>query len=136
MIVDANVAAMWLVEETHSIRAAKLITRTDLAAPDIIDVEIGQTLTRRTRQRLLDADQARRLWAETLSLPITRRSWNDHAEAAFSLSLRLRATFNDCIYLALALSSDDVLITADERFVRSVRTDRTLHRSIVSLADV
>jgi predicted nucleic acid-binding protein len=135
MIVDASVAFKWLIGEHQSPKASQLLARDDLAAPDFIDLELGQALSRHARQRLITPALAERLWSETTKLPMVREPWRPLAGPALGLSLRLRATFNDCLYLALALSFGDVLVTADERFVRSVRTDRTLHHSIINLAE-
>jgi predicted nucleic acid-binding protein len=136
MIVDASVALMWLVREQHSRKALSLLSRDDLTAPDLIDIELGQGLTRLFRQRRFPRAEAERLWLEAPNLPVRRRASAEVANEAFDLSLRLRATFNDCLYLALALVENRPLVTADERFVRSVQTDRTLQSFIVSLVDL
>ena len=135
MIVDASVALKWLENEPLSPRADQLLPRDDLVAPTILDLEVGHVLTRQVRQRLIQPSQAERLWAEFTEAPVRRAAWRIHADAAFDLSLRLRATLTDCLYLALAIDIDDQLITADERFVRAVRAAQALHDRIVSLAE-
>ena len=87
--------------------------------------------------RLITPTLAESLWRDTTKPPMAREPW--HPLCRPSLGPRACAWGHiqrDCLYLAPALSfRDDVLVTADERFVRPVQTDRALHHSIISLAD-
>jgi len=136
MIVDASVAVKWLVEENLSKAATRLATRNDLVAPDILDLEVAQALTRKVRQRNLQQSVAEELWVDFAKATIQRVAWQGHAQAALALSFRLRATFVDCLYLAIAIDLDDTIVTADERFVRAVRTAPSLQKHIASLAEL
>ncbi len=55
MIVDASVALKWLLNEADTPIAERLLGRDDLLAPELIDLEVAQVLTRRARRRLLAA---------------------------------------------------------------------------------
>jgi predicted nucleic acid-binding protein len=136
VIIDASVAVKWLVKEALSPKALRLLGRGDLSAPDLVDIEIGQALTRCARQRVLTSAQATGLWATSSDLPLARRPWRDYAGDAFDLSLRLRSTFNDCVYLAMAIGVGEPLITADERFWRATLTEPGLATSVINLADL
>ena len=136
MIVDASVAVKWLVEEDLSEAATRLATHDDLVAPDILDLEVAQTLTRKVRQRLLPQSAAEELWVDFARATVRRVAWQGHAQPALALSFRLRATFVDCLYLAIAIDLDDTVVTADERFVRAVRSAPRLRRRIVNLAEL
>ena len=136
MIVDASVAFKWLYSEADSQAATELLARDDLAAPDLIDVEIGQALTKKVRQRALDRSSAEQLWRLWPALPLARRPSASLRDDAFALSLRLNAAFPDCLYLALALALNDQMITADARFVGAAESVPGLRRHVVNLADV
>jgi predicted nucleic acid-binding protein len=118
MIIDANVAFKWLVDEELSENAARLLRRSDLMAPTILDLEVLQALTRRFRQRLLDRESVRMA-----------------VEGLGEARLDLRATYVDCLYLALAIDLDDIMVTADQRFARAVRRDTTLGDRVRALSD-
>jgi predicted nucleic acid-binding protein len=119
MIVDASVAMKWLRPEPDTAVALQLLGSIDLTVPDSLYWELGHALTRLGRQRVIAADKARDLWDRLNGLPITRVHAGAHMGAAFDLSLRLNASFYDCLYLALALTVDEVLVTADQRFLNA-----------------
>jgi predicted nucleic acid-binding protein len=135
MIVDASVAFKWIVLEADSDVARPLLTRTDLMAPAIINVEIGYVLTKRVRQRSLSQDLARTAWRDLASYPVVLVDDAPLLDTAFGLSLNLGAAFYDCVYLAQAVRDDDVVITADERFIQAVRSAPGVGRRVKSLAE-
>jgi len=136
VIVDASVAIKWLVTEDLSRSATRLLSRDDLAAPGILDVEVGHFLTRKVRQRVLGRLEAERMWAELADAPVARENVEEAADDAFDLSLRLNAALIDCLYLGLAIHLDDMLVTADERFVRATRAEPSLRGYIRSLTEL
>jgi predicted nucleic acid-binding protein len=135
MIIDANVAFKWLVDEELSENAARLLRRSDLMAPTILDLEVLQALTRRFRQRLLDRESVRMAVEGLGEAPLERIEWSSVDDTALHLSLDLRATYVDCLYLALAIDLDDIMVTADQRFARAVRRDTTLGDRVRALSD-
>ena|ERR1700761_13952 len=134
MIIDASVALKWFITEADSDLADRLLSRPGLTAPDVLKIEVGYVLTKRVRQRTLSLPQARDIWRD---LPGSIALADDAPllDAAFDLSLGLGAAFYDCIYLALAVRDDDVVITADERFIQTVRSSPSLGRRVQSLAE-
>jgi len=136
LVVDASVALKWRFREVDSHLAERLLSREDLIAPTILRIEMRYVITKLVRQRAISAADARGPWLALLEGRVALLDSEPLLEEAFELSLRLGASFYDCVYLALAIEANDVLVTADERFVRSVQTDRTLHHSIISLTDV
>lgn len=121
MIVDASVGAKWLISESDRELALRLLARLDLAAPDLIKLEIGHLLGKRFRRGDMSAHLIRDAWAELEEISVRLRPTGDFFGRSFDLSYRLRAAIYDCVYLALAETEDDVLVTSDERFVRAVR---------------
>jgi predicted nucleic acid-binding protein len=117
MIVDASVAFKWMVREALSEAAEELVERDDLFAPSILLAEIGHGLSKRVRRgELLAVGLAERL--ERLPLLLTLEPSDHDIGPAWALAMELNHSFYDCLYLALANRFDDVLISADEVFVR------------------
>jgi predicted nucleic acid-binding protein len=134
MIIDANVAFKWLIDEDLSDNAARLLPRTDLVAPTILDIEVLQALTRRFRQRLLERQRLQWAVDGLGAAPVERIDWRGVGGAALRLSLDLRATYVDCLYLALAVDLDDIMVTADDRFARAVGSDPALGQRVRGLS--
>lgn len=122
IVVDASVAVKWFTDETGSDLARDLLDamQGSLAVPDIFVVEVASALVRIANAgkmpefaqeglfRLLDLLDRRALILERTPPGLTIQ--------AAHLAIDLRHPFKDCIYLALAMSMDRPLITADERF--------------------
>jgi predicted nucleic acid-binding protein len=138
VIVDASIALKWLTREPDSPAALRLLSREDLAAPSILRVEIGNVLTKRAQQGLISAQFAANAWRELRNFSVQLAPIGLELDLAFVLATVLRASFYDCNYLALAVAEGDVLVTADERFVRAVRTsaDPQINSRIRTLAEV
>ena len=134
MIIDTNVALGWFLPEQQSEAKDRLLVRDDLAAPELIDIEFAGILTKRTRQMRISTPEAEAIWHEWSAMPVRKVACDSLLDRAFDLSLHLRAGFADCIFLALAIAKDDVLASGDHRFVRAVRSDRTLAHVISPLA--
>jgi len=134
MIIDTSVALKWFITEADSDLADRLLSRSDLKAPAVLKIEIGYVLTKRLRQRTLTLGQARDIWRD---LPGSILLTEDGAllDAAFELSLALGSAFCDCVYLAQAVRDDDVVVTADQRFIEAVRSRPGLGRRVQSLAE-
>lgn len=121
MIIDASVGAKWLIPEFDRGLALDLLARLDLAAPDLLKLEVGHLLGKRLRRGDMPAQFTRDAWAELRELPVQFRPTGEFLDRAFDLSCRLGAAIYDCVYLALAEAEDDMLVTADERFARAIR---------------
>ena len=124
MIVDASVGVKWLSPEPDDALADGLLERLDLAAPDLFKLEIGHLLGKLHRRGGASAQFIRDAWTELDEMPVRLQPTGELLDQAFDLSGRLGAAIYDCVYLAMAESNDDVLVTADERFARAVRQCR------------
>lgn len=121
MIVDASVGVKWLIPEFDCELALTLLARQDLAAPDLLTLEVGHTLGKLYRRGGASASVLRDAWSELGEMPLHLQQSSKLFAPAFELSVRLGAAIYDCVYLAMAEATDDVLVTADERFARTVR---------------
>lgn len=116
MIVDASVAFKWLVEESDSELAMAWVgSGVPLAAPRLISSEVGHALSKRIRRSELAAEGADHTFARLPSL-LTLIDDTPFMAWAFDLSIALRHSFYDCVYLAAAEALDDRLLTADDEF--------------------
>ena len=121
MIIDASIAFKWLFPEERADEAREWISRAELIAPTLLHAEIGNAIWKRVHRGEVAAsgieiaEQLKKLAAivrtvdETPLLP-----------RAVEMAVELGHPVYDCVYLAVAESLDDELLTADERFVRAV----------------
>lgn len=120
LVVDASVAIKFVVEEPGSVSALELIKSPEpLIAPDWLLAEAANAIARKVNTEGLDAEKAARSFAELTQFFARLYPTADLLDSAFALSLRLKHAFYDCIYLALALAEDTILVTADRDFVAS-----------------
>ena len=137
MILDVSVTVKWLITERWTDQARSLLLeRSDLSAPDLVDLEAASVLTRKARQRIIDDDEAIRLRLVHETMLMERFAWRCFETDAFEMSLRLYAGYYDCVYLAAAFFRDDVLVTADSRFLNATRTDPVYRRYVRSLEEI
>ncbi len=121
MIIDASVGVKWLLREPDRDLALALLEREEVAAPDLIRLEIGHVLGKRLRRGEISPLFAAEVWRNLGETPVRLEPFAEHLERAFALSLQTGTALCDCVYLALAEAEDEILVTADERFARAVR---------------
>ena len=131
LVVDASVAIKWFIPEEGSIEAVKLLGgRHTLIAPDLIRPEVCSILWKLCSRRLLTSDQARRIIDDFLSLSVEIHDSESLVALAFDIAAATGRTVYDCLYLALAIETGGVMITADKRLANALKnTDfAKLHR--------
>ena len=119
VVVDANVAVYWTVEAPLSEKAVKVLRlEKSIIAPDLIIAEVTNALYMQVKDRLDKVERAMdgleflpRWFAELVPSHSLRNR-------AMGLALELEHPAYDCFYLALALSRQVTLISADGRFLR------------------
>jgi len=122
-VIDASVVTAALLQEKHAGSARVVLTSgAELLAPDLIIAEMGNVIWKRFTRGELDADESTLLLSDCLALPIALTPSIDLIEPALELATRTRRTVYDCLYMALALTSDCTFLTADERLVNSLKT--------------
>lgn len=127
VVVDASLAVKWLVNETHTDQAFVLARRwvgsdTQPVAPYLMPVEVANALNKRISRRELSLESAVRLMGSLLVSGIQFREPVDLNVRALELAVQLeQSAVYDAHYLALAVTLDCGLWTADERFYRSAK---------------
>jgi predicted nucleic acid-binding protein len=131
IVIDASVAAKWFLPEVGSPAAVALQEGPDqLIAPDLIRMEVAGSITRRVRaekkEERLAPDVALSRCAKWFRLldqaTISLIPEAELLQAAVNLSVEIKHTLPDCMYLAAARSLNARLVTADRPFhERAVR---------------
>lgn len=120
LVIDSSIAVKWYLPEEGSDRAALLLeSGSALFAPDLLISEVGNVLWKRRRD--MPAEELRVIAGTlTSACPITLRSSGALLEGALSIALAFDRTVYDSLYLALAVSEDCRLVTADERLINAL----------------
>jgi len=119
LIIDTSVAIKWYLSEEGSDEARRfMIAPNDRHAADLLPIEAAHVLLKRTRRR----DPAERLslkearWVvDTIrgSAPIQFHYGGPLLDPAFALASEIGASIYDGLFLALAVQSGGLLVTAD-----------------------
>lgn len=137
-VVDASIAVKWLVTETYSSQASRLlrdgITR---IAPELLFAEAGNALWAMCQRGEIGKDDFAEamdvLKAAPVAVPVPM---NRLIGAAGQLALDLDHPVYDCVYLALALQEQYPVVTADQRFYDTVKRHLYLADRIVHVRDL
>lgn len=118
LVVDASVLVVALADDGPDGDTARARLRgEDLAAPELLDLEVASVLRRQATSGLIDARRAQMalddLNASPLQraphLPLLARAWE----------LRANLTVYDAAYVALAEALQVVLLTGDKHLARA-----------------
>jgi len=120
-VVDASVAAKWLLPEAEAPQALRWLDgRHRLAAPDLFYAEVGNIVWKSHRRGLLDTDEASDLIEHFLSLPVDIYESTFLLAPALEIAVATKRPVHDSLYLALAVELDATVITADERWTNAL----------------
>lgn len=127
IVVDASVAAKWLLPEAGSEAALQLVSGCDrLVAPALIRLEVLAAITRRVRTGLATPSESRERCAKWLGYleagAIAVVPEEAVLDQAVEAAIALKHTLQDCLYLATAQQLGARLITADRPFYERAKT--------------
>ena len=125
LVIDANVAIKWFVTEDLHAEARRLLEGgDDLHAPDFLVVELANVAWRKAKRREISRQQAEQISAACLDgVPVLHAS-STLVERATRIALDLDHLVYDCIYIACAEAIGGVLITADEKMMRTAENTK------------
>lgn len=119
--VDASVAIKWFLPEIHSEAALRLLNdERELLVPDLVWSEVGNVLWKKWQQGQIKGEDAPAILQDLGRLGLAVRSARELVDDAWPLATRLKRTFYDSLYLALAESEACPLVTADRRLFNAV----------------
>lgn len=123
IVVDASLAAKWVLWEGDTPDALAFLHQygEDIGAPDLIIVEVAAAIVRRANiEKGIESEALRALdqWTEELAEQIVKphRVTPGLTNASARLAIHLGHPLKDCVYLALAIELDCMLVTCDAKF--------------------
>ena len=134
IVIDASVAVKWVIPEDGS-SAARNLQSEELAAPDLWLVEATNALWRRANGGTLSLIDAQFCLTELMNAPVARLATEPYLLAAIDLSVQLRHSIYDCIYLAAAIRAGTHVVTADTRFLAAVTRRSELKQHVRLLGE-
>jgi len=118
LVVDASVLATALADDAADGDTARGRLRgQDLAAPELIDLEVVSVLRRQLSVGKLDTRRARLALDDLLELPVQRVPHRALLRRCWEL--RDNLSVYDAAYVALAETLDAPLVTADARLAKA-----------------
>ena len=118
-VVDASIVAKWFFPEEYSETCLQLVSsKNRLFAPDLIWNEVGNVIWKRVRRGEISVEEATRLIDDLLQMPLETQTSRDLMSIAIQISLSVGITVYDASYLALAMTHQFKMVTADEKLVR------------------
>jgi predicted nucleic acid-binding protein len=122
LVVDASVAAQWVLPERQSEQANALrLTAEPIIAPDLVFAEIGNALWKRAVQGEITAATAVEALTTATGLFTALVSMAELAARATEIAIALKHPIYDCFYLALAERERAPLISADKRLIAAAK---------------
>ncbi len=126
IVVDASVAALWVLDQEGTARATALRREGGLIAPSLVAAEIGSAIWKAVGRGAV-ARAAALVAIEAALLPFEALIPNEELRVrALALAIDLRHPIYDCFYLALAERERCALITADSRLMTAAKAVKGL----------
>lgn len=121
-VVDASAAIKWFLPEIHAEAARRLLDGShSLLVPDLIFAEVGNILWKRVRSaEITEAEATTILQTFGATRFQVHPSW-PLVLLAHEIACRTQRTVYDCLYLALAVREQAIVVTADERFYNALK---------------
>lgn len=121
-VVDASVAIKWFLPEIYSDAAGFVLeSKYELLAPDLIWAEFGSALRKKIRLKEITDEEAQGILNDFMRFPLQTYTSKLLLNTAWALAYETQTTFYDSLYLALALTQECSLVTADKKFYEAAR---------------
>ena len=116
LVVDASVAAQWLVPDNNTPEALLVLQHVpSLAAPELLYAEVSNTLWKRVQRGELSRAEGETLLATFLTIPVDTYPSTLLLPSAWDIAVEAGITVYDGLYVALAHHLQAPLVTADKR---------------------
>lgn len=121
LVVDASVAAQWVLAQEGSERAAALRSEERLIAPSLIAAEVGSAIWKAVRRGDVERNDALKA-LESALLPLNELIPSEDLRLrALELAIELDHPIYDCFYLALAERERCAFVSADARLLAAAK---------------
>ena len=126
VVPDASVAAKWLVWAGEPLEAEALSLlelrnqgQLEFIVPDLFWLEIGSILCKAIQRGRCSEETAKHSIPALRRYDLITKPSEPLLESAFAIARRYSRSFYDSIYVALAVSRQATLITADEKLANA-----------------
>jgi predicted nucleic acid-binding protein len=120
-VIDASVLIKLYVDEIGSTEADRAVKNTDpLLGPDLLLPEAANILWKYVRRGELSPAEANEILVDIMQLPIQITASQELIEPALRIAVETGRTVYDSLYVALAVQTASVLLTADERLANAL----------------
>lgn len=121
LVVDASVAIQLYFTEDYSDIVEQCFEQTgELLAPDLIWTEMTGVVWKRHRRADISRDEAVNICKHFMALPLHIYSSADLIPHALDIAMKTERTVYECLYVALAVMSKSVMVSADKRLVNAL----------------
>jgi predicted nucleic acid-binding protein len=135
MIVDASVAAKWLLrDETDANIARRLRGDQSCIAPDLLLLEVANSCIKRVQRGVLSASDATKLIALVPDLVENLVPARELLAEAGRIAADLIHPIYDCVYLALAEREKMPVVTVDQKLLEAGK--RLVTVEVIHLRDL
>lgn len=122
-VLDASIAIKWFIPEVYSDAARRLVASNHtFLVPDFFFPEVGNVLWKRVRRDEDTAENARQILADLNAVPVEVYLSQPLMPLALDIALQTDRAVYDSLYLALAITQQCQMVTADEKFYNALRT--------------
>jgi len=139
-VIDASVALKWFLKEQESQTADSLLeaflgNEVELLAPDVLMLEVANTLWKRCALlKQLRSEEVMSILHDFLTLPLNFHASNPLLSRALELSIKVRHPVYDMLYCVLAEENDCEFVTADRVLVEKLRGTLPFVRNLTTVA--
>lgn len=132
LVLDTSVAVKWHIQEHGHELALDLLAAvgdgdTELLAPATIAPEFFNALWQQHRRSGLALDRVRRIWEDFFDAPVTFFEIESLISYAVDISLNSGTIIYDALFLALAEDTGAVVVTADDKLLRTLDGTEHVH---------
>lgn len=121
-VLDASIVVKLFFEENHSDIAEQCLrTIPELLAPDLVWAEATNVIWKRCRRGDLNLNDATEIAARLIELPLQIHGSANLISDALKLAVQFDRTVYDCLYVVLAVKTDSVMISGDQRLVNALK---------------
>jgi len=107
-----------------------------MIAPDLLPIECRNAFLNKIRRRELSVAAARRLERDLDAIEIEILPAAAFLSRAFAIAIELGEPIYDCIYVAMAVTTERVFLTADKEFALVVGNSSLGRERVMLLADL
>ncbi len=128
-IVDASVAVKWSFPEDHTDESLRLRAPShQLCAPDFLWVELASVVCQQIQRRQVLRAKGLEILSALRRVPIQIFPSAELLDMATAIALETSTSVYDCLYLALAVSLDSRMVTADRKLFHALATGNLANR--------